>query len=138
MTRGSGGILLIVATTAVGAAVIAGILILGSPTVQRQQRLDSVRVEDLTTIERLISRFAALHKRLPRDLASLAREPGFSARTNDPESAVPYNYQTLGADSYLLCATFKTRSSETTSHNAYGPPLGTMWAHGIGRHRLRR
>ena len=80
MTRW-GGILLIVATSAVGAALVAGVSILGSPTVQRQQRLDSARVEDLTTIERLISRFAALHKRLPRDLASLMRESAFADRT---------------------------------------------------------
>lgn len=136
--RDRGGILLIVATCAVGAAVVAGISILGPPTVERQQRLDSARVEDLTTIERLIGRFAALHKRLPRDLASLVREPGFSARTSDPESGVPYDYQTQGADSYLLCATFKTRSSESTSHNVYGQPLGPTWAHGIGRQCFTR
>ena len=136
--RDRGGILLIVATSAVGAAVVAGISILGSPTVERQQRLDAARVEDLTTIERLISRFTALHKKLPRDLASLVREPGFSARTNDPESGVPYDYQTQGANSYLLCATFKTRSSESTSHNVYGQPLGPTWAHGIGRQCFNR
>lgn len=138
MTRGSGGILLIAATTAVGAALVVGMSILGSPAVQRQQRLDSVRVEDLTAIERLITRFAALHKRLPRDLASLTREAGFSVRTNDPESGVPYGYQTLGADSYLLCATFKTHSSEATSQNDYGQPFGTTWAHGIGRQCFTR
>jgi hypothetical protein len=138
VTRGWGGILLVVATSAVGAAVVAGISILGSPTVQRQQRLDSARVEDLTTIERLMSRFAALHKGLPRDLASLVREPGFSARTHDPESGVPYDYQTLGADSYLLCAAFRTRSSETTLHQVYGQPLDPTWAHGIGRQCFTR
>ena len=42
MTRGPGGIMLIVAATAVGAAVITGILMLGSPAIQRQQRLDFV------------------------------------------------------------------------------------------------
>ena len=138
MIRGWGGVLLIAATAAVGAAVVAGISILGSPTVQREQRLDSARIEDLTTIERLIGRFAALHKRLPPDLASLVREPGFSVRTNDPESGVPYDYQTLGADSYVLCATFKTRSSDATSHNTYGQPLGATWAHGIGRQCFTR
>lgn len=138
MTTSSDAILLLAATTAVGAAVVAGMLLMGSPTVQRQQRLDSARVEDLTTIEGLISRFAALHKRLPGDLASLVREPGFSARTNDPESGVPYDYQTLGADSYRLCATFKTRGSETTARGAYGQSLGTTWAHGLGRQCFTR
>jgi hypothetical protein len=41
------GILLTVAIAAVGAAVVAGVSMLGSPATQRRQRLDSVRVEDL-------------------------------------------------------------------------------------------
>jgi hypothetical protein len=138
VTRGSGGIMLIVAATAVGAAVVTGILMLGSPAVQREQRLDSVRVRDLAAIELLIASYAGLHKAQPRDLESLAREPGYSVRTNDPESGVPYDYETRGADSYRLCATFKTGSSEATSRNMYGQSLGATWAHGIGRQCFSR
>jgi hypothetical protein len=138
VTRGSGGILLIVATAAVVAAVVAGISILGSPAAQRQQRLDSLRVEDLATIERLTGSFVSLHKALPRDLASLAQEPGFAVRTQDPESGVPYDYQTLSADSYRLCAIFKTRSSEVPSFKVIGQPPGTTWAHDIGRQCFTR
>ena len=138
MTRGPGGIMLIVAATAVGAAVITGILMLGSPAMQRQQRLDSVRVRDLAAIELLIASYVSLHKVQPPDLESLSREPGYSVRTNDPESGVPYDYETLGADSYRLCATFKTGSSEATPRNVYGQSLGTTWAHGVGRQCFSR
>jgi hypothetical protein len=134
VTSGSGGrILLIAAATAVSGAVVAGIVLLGSPATQRQQRLDSLRIDDLARIERSVASFAALHKALPRDLVSLSKEPGYALRINDPESAVPYEYQTLGADSYRLCAIFRTSISTSAAPEMYGQSLGTTWAHGIGR-----
>ena len=136
MTRTSGGVLMVVAITAVVAAVVAGIAVLGSPAAQRQQKLDSVRVDDLAAIERLTSRFVSLHKALPRDLAALAREPGFAVRTHDPESGVSYDYQILSAESYRLCATFRARSSEPTSFMVQPP--GTTWAHDSGRQCFTR
>ena len=138
MTRSSGGILLIVATVAVCVAVIAAISMLESPATQREQRLDSMRVEDLASVERLVGSFVGVHKELPPDLASLAREPGYSVRINDPESGAPYDYRTMGADSYLLCAIFKTSTSDAAPRNAYGQTPGTTWAHGIGRQCFTR
>jgi hypothetical protein len=138
VTRPLGGVLLVVATTAVVSAVVVGISVLGTPAAQRQQKLDSARVDDLAAIERLTGRFVILHKELPLDLASLAREPGFAVRTHDPESGVPYDYQILSAESYRLCATFNARSSEPTSFGAPVQPPGTTWAHDSGRQCFTR
>jgi hypothetical protein len=136
---GSGGrIMLTAATAAVGAAVIAAaviaaIVVLGSPTKERQRRLDAVRVDDLAAIERLIASFASLHKTLPHDLDSLAREPGYSVSANDPDSGASYEYEMLSIDSYRLCAIFKTRSSNDEPHGAYGRSFNATWVHGVGR-----
>jgi hypothetical protein len=133
MTRATGRPLLIAATIAVAAAVSAGLWALGSPATQRQQRLDATRIEDLTVIERAIATFAGLHKSLPHDLPSLAREPGFSVRIDDPESGAPYAYEILDTNTYRLCATFKTRSEDAAPYRAYGPATFTAWAHATGR-----
>jgi hypothetical protein len=125
--------MLTAATAAVGAAVIAGIVLLGSPATERQRRLDAVRVDDLASIERLVASFASLHKALPHDLDSLTREPGYAVTLNDPDSGAPYEYETLSIDSYRLCATFKTRSSNDAPRNAYRRPLNETWVHGVGR-----
>jgi hypothetical protein len=131
---GSGGrIMLIAATVAVAAAVIAGIVLLGSPTTERQRRLDAIRVDDLGAIERLVASFASLHKALPHDLDSLAREPGYSVKLNDPDSGTRYEYETLSIDSYRLCAIFQTRSSNDEPLNAYRRPLNETWVHDVGR-----
>ena len=133
-----GGILVGVAAAVVGAAVIAGIAVLGPPSAQRQQRLDLVRVRDLATIERLVSSFAILHKSLPRDLSSLAHEPGYSVPRGDPESGRPYEYEVLQGDSYRLCATFTTRTSQGTPDNPYGGAMNETWTHDIGRQCFNR
>lgn len=136
---GGSAILVAVAAAVVVAAVIAGIAVLGPPSAQRQQRLDLIRVGDLATIERLVSSFAKLHGALPRDLSSLAREPGYSIPLGDPESGKRYDYEALDAGSYRLCAIFTTRTSrETTSANPYGGPGNDTWVHEIGRQCFSR
>jgi hypothetical protein len=125
--------MLTAATAAVGAAVIAAIVLLGSPTTERQRRLDAVRVDDLAAIERLVASFASLHKALPPDLGSLAREPGYAVMLNDPDSGAPYEYEKLSVDSYRLCAIFKTPNSNDTFLNAYERSRNATWVHGVGR-----
>ena len=136
-TSGS-GILVAVAAAVVGAAVITGIVVLGPPSMQRQQRLDVVRVLNLATIERLVSSYAKLHRALPHDLGSLAQEPGYSVPRGDPESGGPYEYEALGAGSYRLCATFRTHTSHEAPGNPYVRSGYDTWAHGIGHQCFNR
>jgi hypothetical protein len=120
-----GTALLVAATVVVVGAVVAGIVVLGSPSAQRQQRFDSVRVQDLGAIERFVTSFARIHKRLPDSFDTLTKEPGYLVPRGDPDSGAPYEYETLGRDTYRLCATFGTVSSPEASEST--------WAHGIGR-----
>src|ERR1700758_4871032 len=112
MKSSSGARLLVAAAVAVVvAAVIAGIVAVGPPHLERDRKLDELRVRDLAAIEESISNFAKLHKNLPANLAALAQEPGYSIPRVDPESGKPYDYEVLSADGYRLCARFTTRST---------------------------
>jgi hypothetical protein len=137
MTRVSGTRLLVAgAVVAVCAAVIAGMVVVGSPGAQRQRKFDRARTDDLAAIERSVARFARLHKSLPRDLAALTQEPGYLVPRNDPESGTPYEYELTGADNYRLCATFDASSSRE-NENIYAP-VDDMWVHGVGRQCFSR
>jgi hypothetical protein len=129
MRPSCGHLLLAGAVTAVAAALIAGLVVVGPPSAERARRLDEVRVSDLVAIENLVSSFARVHKSLPQDLASLAEEPGYSIPRGDPESGKPYGYELVGTDAYRLCAHFATRSA----HESMGIyPSGHTWFHSAG------
>jgi hypothetical protein len=130
-------LLVAVAVAAVVAAVIAGTLALGPPHLERERKLDGIRIMDLAALERLISSFAKLHKSLPADLAALAKEPGYSVPRGDPQSGKPYEYEVLSADGYRLCARFATTQNDNDRvGNIYSP--GTMWSHGAGKQCFNR
>jgi hypothetical protein len=137
MTSFSGGRLLVItAAVAVVAAVVVGVVVLGSPGVAREKKLDAVRVADLAAIEGLISSYARQHKSLPPDLAALNREPGYLVPRKDPESAMPYEYEILGEDTYRLCAQFRKPSSRDLPENVYS--LENTWVHGAGQQCFNR
>jgi hypothetical protein len=126
-------IILLTATVAVTAAVIAAIVVLGSPAAQRRQRLDSARLDDLERIDRLVASFALAHGTVPDSIESLVHEPGYSVPRDDPESRTPYEYRRLGPDSFELCATFYTDSASNTLTGPYALSVDATWTHGPGR-----
>lgn len=129
-------LLLAAAVAAVVAALIAGILAVGPPSLEREKRLDEIRVTDLAAIENLISSFAKVHKGLPQDLAALEREPGYATPPIDPESGNPYEYEVLSADGYRLCAHFSARSTPESAAYIYHP--ANTWSHGAGNQCFNR
>jgi hypothetical protein len=137
MKSSSGARLLVAAAVAaVVAALIAGIVAVGPPRLERDRKLDRIRVTDLTAIENLISSFAKVHKSLPADLAALAQEPGYSIPRVDPESGKPYDYEVLGTDGYRLCARFTTQSTRDETGSIYSP--GNTWFHSAGKQCFNR
>jgi len=120
-----------IATAAVTATVIAAIVVLGAPRVQRQRKMDRVRVQDLTNIALSVTGYFRRHKALPGDLAALAKEPGYRVARSDPDTGNPYGYQLLDASSYRLCADFATDSAADSAdpHDAY---TDVTWAHARG------
>ena len=119
-------------TAVVLAAIVAGILTLGSPGVQRQRRLDERRVADLAHIASAVTAYWQRHSSLPADLASLANEPGLRVNARDPETGAAYVYEVTGADLYRLCAVFAFDSAADSAVPAR--VLALDWAHGAGRH----
>ena len=116
------------AVTVVIVAIVAGLLVLGSPTEERARRLDDRRVADLQGIMAATDLYWTRHDRLPGSFAELSGEPGVTIVTEDPERAETYGYQPLDSIRYELCATFD-RASEEISRD----PGRDLWLHGTGR-----
>ena len=117
----SGRLALIVAVTAVAAAVGAGIYAIGSPGAARVRQFDVRRVADLQDIQRTIDVRWSRQLPLPQSLDDIA-----SAR--DPVTDRPYEYRTLSASRYELCAEFSESSTAPAAR-----PTRDFWSHGAGR-----
>lgn len=123
----SRGIVGLVVAGLVGAAVTAGLVMMGSPTEARNRRLDARRVGDLAQIARGVDVFWSRRAVLPASLDELAAELGSNPPLRDPESGQAYDYRPLDANRYELCAVFATESE--------GEPRGAnarFWVHGRG------
>ncbi|HYN07007.1 MAG TPA: hypothetical protein VES67_06430 [Vicinamibacterales bacterium] len=111
----------------VGAAVTAGLVLSGSPSEARIERLDARRVEDLQMLSRLIDVHWAKHGRLPASLDEVTLDPrGTDAR--DPVTGQPYAFRPTGEKRYELCAGFDRRSTDASRQ-----PGEEFWAHEAGR-----
>lgn len=128
---GPGRWLAIAATAVVVATVATAFFVMDSPSEQREARLDRRRVADLARIARAVHEYARRHDALPRDLPTLAGEPGHRLPITDPKDGTPYAYQVTGARSFRLCAVFATDTAQT--------PEGVEswaradWSHAAGR-----
>lgn len=122
--------LVIAASVVVVTTVIAAILVMGSPSTQRELRLDQKRVGDLGRIANAVRNHAERHGALPKDLTTLASQPGRWISFVDPKDGSPYAYEVTGARTFRLCAVFATDTAKT--ENA-GFESGDDWIHGIGR-----
>ncbi len=117
-----------VATSMVVIAVIAGIVVIGSPAEGRFQALDTGRIADLQGIMEASDDYWARNERLPASLEELARDARTDVNTIDPGTALPYDYRVLGEDTYQLCASFDRPSQNPPSRSA-----ADFWRHGAGQ-----
>jgi hypothetical protein len=107
------------------AAIVAGLVISGSPERQRLLRLDEQRVSDLRTLsQRLSSRYASTRE-LPAELAGLVDGRTLSSLPRDPESDEPYVYELPERRVFRLCAEFALASEDREPDD--------FWSHGAGR-----
>jgi hypothetical protein len=116
----------------VGSAIVAGLMIVGSPGNERMRRLDGRRVRDLVDITRSVNGYWTKHARLPSSLDELLESPGTAVESRDPLTGQPYSFGALGANTYELCADFQRESSEANSDT-----YGHFWSHGTGRRCFR-
>jgi hypothetical protein len=118
------------ATLVIVAAVVAGLIAIGSPALQRKRKLDDQRVADLSSISQYVKYYWEQHKQLPADLAELGRQPGVRV-PSDPETGAAFEYVITGTNAYRLCANFALDSADQEHRRYYS---GTDdWPHGAGR-----
>ena len=101
-----GALLLGIVLAVVAAAVGTAILVLDSPAVERQRRLDERRIEDLRALAGAIDSYWTREAGLPAALDELIGWQGIDAPRTDPASGEPYRYRTLAEPRYELCADF--------------------------------
>jgi hypothetical protein len=128
MKFSSGQVLLGLGVTTAAAAVIAGVMVAGSPVEGRMQRLDGVRARDLQSIATAVDVFWQRQERLPDSLGELVTDPRAQVSIKDPETEQEYEYRVTGDDGYELCAVFALAS--TTDNRA----RDAFWLHDAGRY----
>lgn len=131
------------ASKAVGLGVLAvvilsvgtGFAIMGSPTQQREIRLDQEQVQDLSMVQYQVVEYWRQNQALPQSLAVLESDiTGFQAPVA-PAGRAPYTYTVQGERTFELCATFAGDSNAYSSRMAnesYGLSGNTSWEYEAG------
>lgn len=127
MTASVRTILGVVALAVVGAAIVGGFFLVGSPGEARAYRLDTRRVEDLRSASSAVDLHWNRSKALPASIDEAIRTRGGSDPLRDPGTGDSYGYRVVDETHYELCAVFERASQEPPS---YGDPI---WAHASGR-----
>ena len=119
---------------AVTGCIAYALVLMGTPSQQRDLRLDNERRSDLANIASNIDQYWQLNDALPAQLSDLYAPRYNLNRIDDPETGTPYEYRPLdGLDGarYELCAVFATDTAESPPRQpGYSQ---TAWAHGKGR-----
>jgi len=115
----------------VATAVVAGLIVVGSPGNERMRRLDKRRVEDLDGIHNALNKYWAKYESLPASLERLQDSPDTTANIRDPLTSQPYAYTIVSAKTYELCAEFQRDSGDIDSGRS------DFWSHAAGRRCFR-
>jgi hypothetical protein len=117
------------AGTVVLAAVIAGVVHLGSPADLRRRRLDAERVSDLRSLSHQIEEHWRRNGALPATTSEVSSQAWSDEIGRDPETAVPYEYLPLEERRYRLCGVFALPSPQPRQ-----PTEPDFWRHPAGPH----
>jgi hypothetical protein len=121
----------VLASIGVFAAIVAGLLTIGSPGDVRVQKLDERRIEDLQQLQFAIKSYWDNYSALPSSLDELHSERRVAVRLADPATSEPYVYIVADTNTYQLCATFQ---GEGTSRWGQQAGIGDFWWHPAGSH----
>jgi hypothetical protein len=109
---------------AVIAAVVASLMLLGSPAEQRLLRLDEQRVAELGQLGRAVLSRWEDERRLPDTAGELVDGRALTGLPTDPATHAPYEYRITGPRQFEVCATFDRPSRSE--------PVGDFWFHEAG------
>ena len=111
-------------TFAVIVAILAGLVLWGSPGDQREMGFYRERVQSLMLIAGTIKYSWQRVEKLPVDLTELVDGQRLQFMPVDPQTGHPYTYKKLDENSYRLCATFTLPSLDLTPTD--------FWSHQSG------
>jgi hypothetical protein len=117
------------------ASLVLGFMALGSPTTQRELRMDEERIMHLSTIQSQIVNYWQQNNTLPKELSLLNNDIYGMRIPLDPETNTEYAYTVTGDTSFELCTDFTRPSSERIEgeyYPSYGFSGDTSWKHGSG------
>jgi len=112
--------------------VVAGFLVIGTPSETRGYKLDQQRVYDLENIQSQVVSYWQEQRKLPAGLAALNDPLSNMIVPMDPETGSQYEYATTSPLSFSLCATFDqpSWSAQQSVAPRYGD--GQNFSHGVG------
>ncbi|WP_339827369.1 hypothetical protein [uncultured Arenimonas sp.] len=131
----AGRALALAAIVVVIAALGMGLWASGSPSTQREFRLDERRIRDLQAITTAVEGHYRNQAELPANLDLLADAPGSRLSIADPVSGEGYDYEIVDQHRYRICATFTHDTSRATDEAIRS---GASWWHGSGPHCFDR
>ncbi len=118
------------------AAVVLGLLAVGSPGRARERGLDVERVRHLQSLVRGIDIYWERNDSLPASLDTLSAERDIAVTsTLDPETGERYGFRAVGEGAaYELCATFRLAAPTDPASLRTFPYRERFWRHLAGRH----
>lgn len=126
-------------------AIFASLFVIGSPSAQRDVRLDQKRSADLDSIQSGIIGYWQDKEVLPENLDALEDDIIGYTNPTDPETYEMYEYMITGELSFQLCATFKTEADANFSNIRMMGPMYydadgklSVWSHMAGHHCFDR
>jgi hypothetical protein len=93
-------------------AVLAGFLIVGTPSDMRAHRFDAQKVSDLQSVQWEIVNHFQQTRELPESLGELNDTISGYRAPLDPQTKEPYMYEVTGENSFALCTTFNRASQD--------------------------
>jgi hypothetical protein len=131
--------------TLAAVTILSGFFVVGTPGQARLARFDAEKVSGLQDLQSRVTSYWQAKQKLPSSLANLSDALTYGPLPVDPQSGESYVYQTSGALSFKLCATFNTESRRNqnvySETRAVTPTLVGVkgeavtqdnWQHGVG------
>ena len=120
------------------ATIVSAFFIIGSPQTERLARFDEQKTYDLQSIQWQVVSYWQQKEKLPASISDL-EDPltGFVA-PQDPQTGLPYVYESTGAMSFKLCADFNAPSRDMIVDGRTRPavpqPIGSELANENWKH----
>jgi hypothetical protein len=92
-------------------AIVSGFMLIGSPAEQRKIKNDTLRVNNLQSIQYEVLDFWQRTESLPESLKTLDDPLRYSISVTDPVTNEDYSYSKKSDLVFELCATFETKSA---------------------------